>query len=134
MHSEELTNEELVKRYQMRGSPEALEEICKRNSGLVWSTVRDFRTVYQQDGGRGVIEPEDIAQDGYIGLINAVRSYNPGRGASFATAARYYIRGAIYRSLYDRGRVIRLPENVITTLHRLRRFRAVTYTRQSKIL
>lgn len=46
---------------------------------------------------------EDLAQEGYIGLLNAIRSYDPEKGAKFMTWAYYHIRGAITSSgRYDR--------------------------------
>ncbi len=38
---------------------------------------------------------EDLTQEGYIGLLSAIKSYDPTRGAKFMTWAYYHIRGAI---------------------------------------
>jgi len=38
---------------------------------------------------------EDLTQEGYIGLISAIKSYDPTRGAKFMTWAYYHVRGAI---------------------------------------
>ena len=38
---------------------------------------------------------EDLAQEGRIGLLNAIRSYDTEFGASFMTWAYYHVRGAI---------------------------------------
>jgi RNA polymerase sigma factor (sigma-70 family) len=38
---------------------------------------------------------EDLAQEGFIGLLKAIKSYDPERGAKFMTWAFYHIRGAI---------------------------------------
>jgi RNA polymerase sigma factor (sigma-70 family) len=46
---------------------------------------------------------EDLAQEGYIGLLSAIKSYDPTRGAKFMTWAYYHVRGAITSS----GRVDR---------------------------
>jgi RNA polymerase sigma factor (sigma-70 family) len=41
---------------------------------------------------------EDLTQDGIIGLIKAVKKFDPDKGVKFTTYARHYIRGAIYDS------------------------------------
>lgn len=38
---------------------------------------------------------EDLVQEGRIGLLKAMETYNPDRGASFMTWAYYHVRGAI---------------------------------------
>jgi RNA polymerase sigma factor (sigma-70 family) len=38
---------------------------------------------------------EDFVQEGNIGLVNAIRSFNDDRGAKFMTWAYYHIRGAL---------------------------------------
>lgn len=38
---------------------------------------------------------EDLAQEGYIGLLRAIRTYDPTKGAKFMTWAFYHIRGSI---------------------------------------
>ncbi len=41
---------------------------------------------------------EDLIQDGVIGLINAVKKFDPNRGVAFERYASPYIRGAIFDS------------------------------------
>jgi RNA polymerase sigma factor (sigma-70 family) len=38
---------------------------------------------------------DDLAQEGFIGLLQAVRTYDPSRGAKFMTWAYYHVRGTI---------------------------------------
>lgn len=38
---------------------------------------------------------DDLIQEGNIGLLNAMRSFDPDRGAKFMTWAYYHIRGAL---------------------------------------
>ena len=46
---------------------------------------------------------EDLTQEGYIGLLSAIRTYDPDRGAKFMTWAYYHVRGAITScGRYDR--------------------------------
>lgn len=38
---------------------------------------------------------DDLAQEGFIGLLQAVKTYDPSRGAKFMTWAYYHVRGTI---------------------------------------
>ncbi len=52
---------------------------------------------------------DDVAQEGYIGLINAVEMFDPSRGVKFTTYASHAIQGAIQHYLRDKGKLIREP-------------------------
>ncbi|MCC7494238.1 MAG: sigma-70 family RNA polymerase sigma factor [Fimbriimonadaceae bacterium] len=52
---------------------------------------------------------DDIAQEGYIGLINAVEMFDPRRGVKFTTYASHAVQGAIQHYLRDKGKLIREP-------------------------
>lgn len=133
-----MTNEELVSAYQETGERVKLEEICKQNERLIFMIVNDFRGIYAAESASraAVIESDDLKQDGYIGLIQAVKNYDPERGAAFSTVALLYIRGAILRGLCDRGHTIRIPVHKREQLNRLRKFRSsylAEYARYPKI-
>jgi len=82
---------DLWKRYH-RGDETAYEELVLHYLPLVSFWVKEIsrKAWWAND--------EDLTQDGIIGLITAVKKFDPGRGIKFATYARYYIRGAIYDS------------------------------------
>lgn len=52
---------------------------------------------------------EDLAQEGAIGLLNAVNLFNPDREVKFSTYAIHLITSQIQHYLRDRGRLIRQP-------------------------
>ncbi|MBI2298079.1 MAG: sigma-70 family RNA polymerase sigma factor [Armatimonadetes bacterium] len=52
---------------------------------------------------------EDITQEGYIGLINAVELFDLHRGVKFTTYAAHAVQGAIQHYLRDKGKLIREP-------------------------
>ena len=91
---------ELLTRYAESGNAEkgAMEaRLTELNLGLVTSVAMRFR-------GRGA-ENEDLIQIGSIGLLKAIRSFDPGRGFAFSTYAVPLIIGEIRRFLRDDGAV-----------------------------
>jgi len=87
-------NPELIKRAQ-NGDRAAMDELVSANMGLIRSIVPRF-------ADRGV-EYEDLVQIGAIGMIKAVKSYEPGFGTVFSTYAVPLIIGEIRRFLRDDG-------------------------------
>lgn len=75
----------------------ALEAIIEENMGLVRSIALRFRD-------RGT-DYEDLVQIGTIGMMKAVRSFDPGREVVFSTYAVPLIMGEIKRHLRDDGPV-----------------------------
>lgn len=75
----------------------SLEQMVKDNSGLVWSIVKRFMP-------RGY-EADDLYQIGSIGLIKAVRRFDPVYKVQFSTYAVPLIAGEIKRFLRDDGMV-----------------------------
>lgn len=119
-----MTNEELVMEYRKTGNEEALTEICRKNSGLIRMIVKNFRSVYENEGktSASIIESDDLMQYGYIGLLKAVRVYDPDRG-SFATIAVWWIRQEILRSMDNNEHTIRMSVDTRHKLVKLQRFR-----------
>lgn len=50
----------------------------------------------------------DLIQEGNIGLVEALRRYDPYRGIRFSSYAQYWIRAMILRYLMDNYRMVRL--------------------------
>ena len=79
------------------GDDQACEQVLLENNGLIWSVVRRFY-------GRGV-EPDDLYQLGCLGVLKAVRGFDPDYGTQFSTYAVPKIAGEIRRFLRDDGPV-----------------------------
>lgn len=105
---------ELAKRIEA-GDKEAVEEFTLANLRLVVSNAKRYV-------GRG-LSLLDLIQEGNIGLMRAIQSYDWRRGYKFSTHATWWIRQAISRSIADKGRAIRLPVYINTALNKLRRER-----------
>lgn len=81
--------------------PVLKEKIARAHGPLVESVARKFL---------GTGEPlEDLAQEGYLGLLSALEYYDPTKGVRFSTYATHFISGAIRHFLRDRSRLIREP-------------------------
>lgn len=78
-----------------QGDAEATEELIRYNTGLVTSIAARFI-------GRGT-DMEDLIQIGHIGLLKAIRTFDPKRECAFSTYAVPLIFGEIRRFLRDDG-------------------------------
>lgn len=92
----------------------ALETIIEENMGLVRSIALRFRE-------RGT-EYDDLLQIGTIGMIKAVRSFDPSREVVFSTYAVPMIMGEIKRHLRDDGpvKISRIYKKLSAELGRVR--------------
>ena len=79
------------------GDRQALEDLLRDNTPLVWSVARRFF-------GRGC-EPEDLFQLGSIGLLKAIRDFDLSMGVELSTYAVPRIAGEMRRFLRDDGPV-----------------------------
>ncbi|WP_158542682.1 SigB/SigF/SigG family RNA polymerase sigma factor [Phytoactinopolyspora halophila] len=85
------------------------DEVILLNTGLAESVARKYT-------GRSE-EYADILQVAYVGLVNAVRRYDPDKGVDFISFAMPTITGEIKRFFRDQGWTIRPPRR-IQDLHR----------------
>lgn len=92
---------DLLEEYHRTRDVVIRDAIVLQNLGLVEQIAHRFR----YSG-----EPlEDLNQEGVIGLIQAVETFDPRRGVKFTTYASHIISGAIQHYLRDRGKLIREP-------------------------
>jgi len=93
--------QDLLREYARSRDLALRDEIILENMALVEQIANRF----QYSG-----EPlEDLIQEGYIGLINAVDLFDVRRGVKFATYASHAVTGAIQHYLRDKGKLIREP-------------------------
>ena len=98
LHEEEI---ELSKRI-LAGDKEARKKLIERNLKLVISIAKKYYT-----NGLSFL---DLIQEGNIGLIKAVDTFDFTKGNRFSTYATPIIRHEIQRALASTGRNVRIPE------------------------
>lgn len=94
---------------------EARSRLVNHNLRLVFSVARKLE-------GRQSFE--DLAQDGFIGLIRAAEKYNCETGHRFSTYAYNWIMQSCRRGNDDMGAIIRFPPNIKQQLTAIIRERA----------
>ena len=107
-----LTNEEeyaLVKRIK-EGDDVAREELVKHNLRLVISIAKHYTAKN--------IDFNDIIQEGNVGLLCAIKSYNCELGVRFSTYATFWIKQRIIKYIHA-NRLVKLPTNVVNNIGRI---------------
>lgn len=92
----------------------ALSRMVEGNLRLVVSICKR----YQNMANQAQIEMLDLIQAGSIGLIRAVRGFDPGRGYKFSTYGYWWIRQSISRHIKERGQAIRVPPEITNLARR----------------
>ncbi len=80
------------------------DELVRLNMGVASDCARRYR-------GRG-IATEDLDQVAYLGLVKAVRAFDPARGFDFLSFAVPTIRGEVRRHFRDLGWALRPPRSI----------------------
>ena len=91
---------ELAIRVREHGDPEAAEKLVLGNLRLVVKIAMDYRRVWTN--------LLDLIQEGNVGLVQAVRRYDPYRGVKFSSYAEYWIRAYLLKYLIDNIRTVRV--------------------------
>jgi RNA polymerase primary sigma factor len=90
------------------GDKDAIDELVRRNLRFVVSVAKQHETP--------TVSLEDLVNEGNIGLISAVQTYDHTSGFKFITYAVHWVRKMILEYLAKNGRIVRLPSNKITGL------------------
>lgn len=95
---------------------ERLDEFYENRRKMIEGNLRLVISIAKQSRGKG-LPLGDLIQEGNIGLMQAVRKFEPERNLKFSTYATWWIRQAIWRALSQKSRTIKVPINKLD-LHR----------------
>jgi RNA polymerase sigma-B factor len=104
--------ERLLRRYAAQREPADMEELVRRFQPLARSLARRYRA--------SSVAPEDLDQAAYLGLVKAVRRFDPARGCAFSTFAVPTILGEVRRQCRDAIWPAHVPRPVKERVHAVR--------------
>ncbi|MCW0483354.1 sigma-70 family RNA polymerase sigma factor [Gaoshiqia sediminis] len=103
---------ELAKRIK-RDDREALDLLVKSNLRFVVSVAKQ----YQNQG----LCLTDLINEGNLGLIKAAMRFDESRGFKFISYSVWWIRQSILQAVYEKARMIRLPQHKIGSVTKIKR-------------
>tara|TARA_R110002012_G_scaffold8066_1_gene37435 strand:- start:1328 stop:2197 length:870 start_codon:yes stop_codon:yes gene_type:complete len=106
---------ELARRIR-NGDKQALDELTRANLRFVISVAKQ----YQNQG----LSLPDLISEGNLGLIRAAQRFDETRGFKFISYAVWWVRQNILSALSDHARLVRLPQNKIGSLIKIKRIYA----------
>lgn len=99
-----LTREEEVEfavRYQEKGDTEAAYKLITSNLRLVVKIAMDFQRHWMQN-------LMDLIQEGNVGLMQAVKKFDPYRGYKFSYYASFWIKAYIIKFIMDNWKLVKI--------------------------
>lgn len=110
----DMTNEQLVKLYQETKSKTEKSDILgilfRKNHGLIYSIGQRYARYECID---------DLVQESYFGLTEAVERYDDTQGANFSTYCIYWLRQTMKRYLDNCGSCVRVPVHKSDQIYKL---------------
>jgi RNA polymerase sigma-32 factor len=93
--------QELAVRYREHGDKDAAFRLVTSNLRLVVKIAMEFQKNW-------MISLMDLIQEGNIGLVQAIRKFDPYRGVKLSSYASYWIKAYILKFILDNWRLIKI--------------------------
>lgn len=93
--------EDLSIRFHEHGDQDAAYQLVTANLRLVVKIAMDFQRYWMQNF-------LDLIQEGNVGLVQAVKKFDPFRGVKFSYYAAYWIRAYILKFIMDNWRLVKI--------------------------
>jgi len=95
------------------GDFEARDHLVRANLRFVVAVAREFQN-------RG-LSLDDLIQEGNLGLMRAVETFDPAHGTRFTTYAKFWIIQSIQRALDNMALLVRIPSYAVDLVVKWRR-------------
>ena len=105
--------------YSKKTDNELLVEIKKNNNDAMDALIVRYRTTVEAIAMKYIASPlekDDLVQEGMIGLLAAIKSYNSEKGTKFITYSSRCINNSVQTALRKFSRMKDVPQNSIVTL------------------
>ena len=110
-----------------REGERAREQMVSRNMMLVATQARAFSV-----SSTPALEPQDLIQEGALGLCRAAELFDPAAGYAFSTYAVLWIRQSMTRLVHGSGS-IRIPVKRAQAMHGLQRWCATFKAQEGRL-
>tara|TARA_R110000851_G_scaffold47424_1_gene115020 strand:- start:10397 stop:11251 length:855 start_codon:yes stop_codon:yes gene_type:complete len=94
------------------GDEKARQDLVRHNLRFVVSVAKQYET--------STLKLEDLINEGNVGLVIASTKFDPSRGFKFLSYAVWWIRRYMLAYISDNGKTIRIPNNKINIIIKLK--------------
>lgn len=109
-----MENEELVQKIQSGINPTPnMEQLYLQNRSLIYQQAKKY-AVYA--------DMEDLMQEAYFGLYEAVKHYNPGKEVKFTTYLGYRIQSVLRRYVDNNRHIKRIPVHMVERISKYEKY------------
>jgi RNA polymerase sigma factor (sigma-70 family) len=103
--------ENTLARMAKEGDQAALDELTEANLRFVVSIAKEYQ-------GRG-LSLADLINEGNVGLLRAVKRFDPDKKIRFTSYAVWWIRQSILQALVVQARIVHVPMNKVDKWHKI---------------
>lgn len=109
-----MSNEEIVKEIKCgHNTKENMLQLWNNMERLVTTIAREFK---------GYAEIEDLIQEGFLSLYDAIKNYDESKGVKFSNYAVYWFKMRMNRYICECTKAIRIPEAAEYTRRKYEKF------------